>query len=285
MVDRKRARRSGWLAVLATATLAGAGEPAEDPLEVVRRVSAEAVTIPGQAEALVGLAWPGEGRSRPDVAAAARDRLTRFGHHALPALRSALTRVERRFTADVTATFIAARWSNPSGEPPDYMPGLVDALWYGSSEARRVAMLEVSRFAFAPAVSPIIDAVHADPALTRVAIVALGRMGDPRARGFLNSLLLKGDETLRAPAAAALAQLGRPGLDALREALRSDVHRVVIEVLLPVMEPTDVTLLYEYVERHPDADPDLVQRLRDRAAEMEQALEQEAELAGPGGDL
>jgi hypothetical protein len=274
------------LARMACVMLVATAAQTEDPLETVRRVSAEAETIPKQAEALALLAWPTEGETSPAVAAAARDRLSRFGHHALPALRASITRVPPRWTADVTATFIEARWSNPSGEPPDYLPGLVDALWYGSSEARRLAMLEVSRFGFEAAVSPIIDAVHADAALTGVAIFSLGRMGDVRARAFLNQQLLSGAARVRAPAALALAQLGRPGADALLAALRSTdpgVQRAAIEAVLPLMEPTDVTLLYEYVETHPTADPELLQRIRDRASELERTLEQQTDETAPAG--
>ena len=154
-------------AALAAALALAAGEPPapvaaeEDPRAVIQRVSAQALTIPNQAEAMARLAWPLEGPRKPQLAAAARERLVNFGHYGLPALRGWLARVDKRYSADVTAAFIAARWKEPAGDPEDYLPGLVDALWFGSAEAQRLAMLEVSRFSFSAAVAPIIDAVQA----------------------------------------------------------------------------------------------------------------------------
>lgn len=249
----------------------------EDPNQVLRRVSAEARTIPKQATALALLAWPDEGRSDPALAAAARDRLVRFGHNGLPALRAVLGRVDPLLSADVTAALIEARWRVSAGDPPDYLPGLVDALWFGSAEAQRLAMIEVSRFQFAAAAAPIIDAVQAHPELTPVAIAAFERTRETRGRFFLLSVVVDGPDRYRAAAAEALAAIGDQGLDLLRESARGDqpaARRAAMGALLPTSRPEDLTALYEYLDRFGTEDPALAEGIRSRAVELESDLEQ-----------
>jgi hypothetical protein len=260
--------------VLAHGASADAPVP-ENPEDVLARAQAAAVTIPKQAEALALLAWPDEGPVDFAVSCAARDRLVKFGHHALPALRAALTRVDPLYSADVTSAFIAARWWVPYGEPPDYLPGLVDALWYGSPEAQRLAMLAVRIFQFPPAVTAIIDAVEATPALTPVAAAALERMRDPRGRFLLQSVLVAGPDRWRPDAAQALSVLGPEGLEILRESVVAEdpaVRRAALDALLPVAQPDDLTRLYEYLDRHGDEDPELARHIRARAVEIEQRV-------------
>jgi hypothetical protein len=236
--------------------------------------------IPAQALALTRLAWPEEGLPNPQIAAAARAELIDFSHQGLSALRSAIRRVDSRYTADVTATLIDARWRRRSGDPEDFLPGLVDALWYGSVEAKRVAMLELARFRYPPSVLTIADSAHAHPELVGTAVWALGRMGDPRARVFLNETLLDGNPRHRAAAAAALAALGEEGLALLREAVRSDrseIRGAAVTALLPVSTTEDLTLLHEYVEIYPDDGTGLIPRVRERTIELEAELEEELE--------
>lgn len=280
--------RSIAAALLAAVTLlpALAQSPAaeEDPRKVIQRVSAEALTIPRQAEAMARLAWPDGGeRQSPRLAAAARERLVNFGHYGLPALRASLARVDKLHTADVTAAFIAARWRVPAGDPADYLPGLVDALWFGSIEARRLAMLEVSRFSFSPAVAPIIDAAQTHPELMPVAIYALGQMRDPRGRYFVEGVVLKGPDRYRQRAAQTLASLGDTGLEMLRKALSAPdapARAAALDALLPAARPDDLTALYEYLDRHGSDDPERAEHVRVRAAELEAEWEQKMAEAG-----
>ncbi len=269
----KRAWTFGIAVALVAALVGPARAEPEDALDTLRRVTAESLTIPAQAEALARLAWPDEGRTEPLLAAAARDWLVRFGHKGLAAMRQSLPRVAPLYTADITAAFIDARWSVPAGEPEDYLPGLVDALWFGSVEAQRLAMIEVSRFTFPAAVTGIIDAVHAHPELTRVAIQSLGRMQDIRGRLFLNDVLTGPNPRYRAQAAEALVALGSPGLDLLRDALRSaepTVRRAALAALLPNARPEDLTALYEYMVAHESEDPEQAEGIRPRASELEE---------------
>jgi HEAT repeat protein len=255
----------------------GAAET-DDPLEVIRRVSAEARTIPKQADALVELAWPAGGAEDPRVAAAARERLMRFGHHGLPALRKALSRVDQLYTADVTAALIAARWQVSAGSPPDFLPGLVDALWYGSSEAQRLAMIELSRFQFSAAVVSIIDAVQTDRRLTLVALRTLAAMGDPRGRFFAEGILRNGDPRHRTEAAKALVFMGDSGMEMLRDAVDADdptISSAAVEALLPYARPEELTALYEFVDRHGADHPELTEKIKARAVELEQQWQEQ----------
>jgi len=250
----------------------------EDPLEVIRRASAQALTIPKQAEALVELAWPAGGAEDPPVAAAARERLMRFGHHGLPALRNALSSVDKLYTADVTAALIAARWQVSAGSPPDFLPGLVDALWYGSAEAQRLSMIELTKFQFSAAVVSIIDAVQADRRLTLVALRTLAAMGEPRGRFFAQGILRNGDLRHRGAAANALLYMGDAGMEMLREEVGADdpaVSSAAVEALLPHARPEELTALYEYIDRHGTTDPELTEKIKARAVELEQQWQEE----------
>ena len=187
-MSRKKITTSVLFALLVVVpSIARGGMDAEEIQETLRRASAEAISIPKQADALAFLAWPKDGPADAGLESAARERLVRFGHNGLAALRKALSRVDSLYTADVTAALIAARWRVSAGDPAEFLPGLSDALWYGSADAQRLAMLEMSRFRFSSAVSGIIDAAQAHPELTRAAIGSmLPRSGPqptrPRAR-------------------------------------------------------------------------------------------------------
>jgi HEAT repeat protein len=278
-VSRKKITTSVLFALLVVVpSIARGGMDAEEIRETLRRASAEAISIPKQAEALALLAWPKDGPADAGLQSAARERLVRFGHNGLPALRKALSRVDSLYTADVTAALIAARWRVSAGDPAEFLPGLSDALWYGSADAQRLAMLEMSRFRFSSAVSGIIDAAQAHPHLTRAAIGSIARMGDPRGRFFLRGVLDEGRPRLRREAADALARLGESGTELLREAVRSpdsDVRSVAMAALLPVTTTTDLTMLYEYVADHADVEPDLRTAIQERAEELELQWQQE----------
>jgi hypothetical protein len=289
-----RSRRAPLLAALLLVVAAparAADPPAEfDPESVLRAAKRAARTIPKQAEALALLVWPANGETpHPLVAALARDELVNFGHHGLGALRAAIQRVEPLYRADVTAALIQARWTTVSGEPEDYLPGLVDAIWYGTAEAQRLAMLEVARFHYPPSVLTSIDAAKAHPELIPVALHVFGIIADPRARFFVREQLLTGEPRHRARAARTLAALGPDGLGVLREIARSgtgEPRRIAVETLLPHSTPDDLTLLHEYVASSSGAPAALVEQVRRRAAELEAELERELDAqsaSAPGG--
>ena len=77
--------------VLVVILLSGTVGADEDlpPRKIVERAMAGAHGIPGQATALVGLAWPSDGPADPLVQSLAREQLVHFGNQSLPALRAA----------------------------------------------------------------------------------------------------------------------------------------------------------------------------------------------------
>jgi len=258
-----------------------------DPRAVLNEAKAKALTIPGQASALVRLAWPAEAPLDPLVRAAARQELLDFNTHAFPALRAAVKQVAPRYRADVIATLIEARHREPAGSPPDYLPGLEEAIWFGSIEARRLAMIEISRYSFPPAVPTIIDAIHLDPELTRTGIRTLGRMRDERARFYLRHALSQGEPRFKSLAARALGLLGDAGIAVLRERATANdrpVREAAILAFLPYTTPDDATRLHEYAIGFADDSPQLLEQVRNRALELEILLEEELLLDAEGAE-
>ncbi len=250
-----------------------------EPQQVITQALAEAVAIPRQAQALVDLAWPPDGPGNPLVAALAREELVGFGSYALPALREALLRVGPEHQADVTATLIDARRSVRSGSPQDYLPALEEAIWYGSIEARRLAMAEISMFVFPPAVLSTIDAIHENPELMLHGIRALGRMRDDRSRFFLGRTLQHAAPRYKKAAASSLVLLGDTGLQVLRNAVRSETREVreaAVRALLPYAAVDDLTALYLYLDSHGSTDgAEVLDLIRERASGLEAILEEQ----------
>jgi hypothetical protein len=249
-----------------------------DPREVLKQAKREALAIPAQARALVGLAWPAPGPADPLVQALARQELVHFGSHALPVLREAVKQVDPLYRADVTATLIEARRSERFSNSPDFLPGLEEAIWFGSVEARRLAMIELSRYPFPPAVLTIIDAIHQEPELMVNGLRALSRMRNERTRFFLKRVLHHGAPRYQRLAAEGLGRLAESGIPLLREATAAQdrgVRETALAAWIPYAAPEDVTLLHEYVTAHGDDDPDLLRAARDKALELEAALERE----------
>lgn len=243
---------------------------------MITRATAAAPDIPGQAQALVALAWPASGPGDPLVQAEARRELVDYGEYALAPLRQAIKVSEPRWQADIAAAFVEAEHTVTSGQPADLLPGLDEAIWFGSSAARRVAIREMGRRRYPPGVLTIIDASRDDPGLTLTCVRALGGMGDGRARFFLGQKLLTGSPKLQREAALALAELDDAGLMVLRLAVRSDSRaqrEAALAALLPVAHPEDADMVHRYVADHPDDDPRLLQRARDRGNELEGLLE------------
>jgi hypothetical protein len=250
-----------------------------EPRQVISQALAEAVSIPRQAQALVDLAWPTDGPGRPLVAAMARQELIGYGSHGLEALREALFNVGPEHQADVTATLIDARRSEKHGNPKTFLPALEEAIWYGSIEARRLAMAEISKFVFPTAVLSTIDAIYENPELALHGIRALGRMRNDRARFFLGRTLNHAAPRYKKAAASSLALLGDTGFQVLRYAVRSETREVreaAVRALLPFAAVEDLTALYEYLDSHgPTDDPQVLARIRERATQLETMLEEQ----------
>lgn len=278
------------IVLLLCATLA-IPEPAladgtSEALEIVNKAKFDAVEIPKQAEALVRLAWIDEPQN-PEVPALARQELAMFGKRALAAFYDALTKVDLRYTADVVAALIESRTKMISGAPNEYISVLDQAIWFGSVDAKRLAIKEITRFQYKPAMLPMIDSAIEYPVLTNQVITALCKLGDDRARFYLDSHLRGPDRELRMKAAECLATIGNNAIETLREAISSDnddIRHAAIEAIVPHTTLNDLTILHEYVYMHPDDDPRILQLVRDRAilleTLMEQSLDEESDPYG-----
>ncbi len=241
-------------------------------LDALRR----GATIPQQAANLIELAWPREGAVDPVVSQRARQELVGFGLHAIVPLRAMLLRVRPEHQADAVRAFIEARENVRGPVPSDFVPGLEDVLWFGSREAKRVAMHEVARHRSPHAVLPIIDAVIEDPELIADGVRALGFLGDERARFFLAQVFHEQRADLREEAATALARIGGKALGPLRDALRAptrELRLLAARSLLPVAGEEDLSALYEYLTEHPDDDPATMAAVRAAAERIEKELE------------
>jgi len=228
-----------------------------------------------QGRVLIDLAWPREGSPDPQVQAEARQSLVKYGQHALPGLRRAIPDLAPLWQGDAVAAFIEARFRDPSGMPPDYLPGLEETIWYGSSEAQRIAMNEIRRYSFPPAVLSCIDAAYANPILTRYVVASLAQMNDPRARPFLSDLLLEGSDFYKGVAAQALTSFGDRSYDDFRSGIGSEdstTRQTSLRVFLLLTETSDLEALKAYLARWPDDDPRLREAVRQRVEVLEHRL-------------
>jgi len=235
--------------------------------QVLRDAKAKAVTVPGQVGALIALAWPTEEDPNFQIQAEARRSLVLYGQHVLPVLRRTIPLLDPLYQADAVAAFVEARYREPAGMPPDYLPGLEDSIWYGSSEAQRIALNEIQRYNYPPAVLSSIDGAYDNPILTRYVVASLGRMNDPRAQMFLTDLLLEGSDFYKGPAALALAQFGDRTFDNFRSGVASDdstTRQTALRIFLPLAETSDLELLKAYLAQRTEDDPELVEAVRKR---------------------
>jgi hypothetical protein len=266
---------------LAAAFLAPSlGGDRQSAMGIVSRAKREARSIPKQAEALVRLAWL-EDHGDPWVRALAREQLVDFGKHSTQVLGDALPRVDPIHTADVTSTLIESRpWVDSIG-PHHYKEALEMAIWFGSVDAKRLAIREIRRFSYMPALLPIIDSAVEFPELAEVVINYLGEMGDDRARFYLEEQLTGTDPTLRPLAAEALAAIGGYATQTLREATLSEdanIRHAAIEALIPRTNLNDLTILHEYIYMHPEDDPEILEKVRDRTILLESLMDDSLEF-------
>ncbi len=263
--------------MLLTSTAGLAASPAA--IERVREAQFSAPEISGQALALAHLAWIDEDRD-PEAAALAREKLVGYGESAFDALFVMTDVAPQRFKADVTAMLIETRRAHSELPAPTFLPALDRAIWFGSRGSRRLAIRQAAKFRFRGAMLPSIDAAYEDPVLRPLVLRILPAFGHAGARFFLREALLEGTPEERVVAANSMVQIGGRAIEALRDVTLSenrDVRETAIRALLPSTAINDLTTLHEYVYTHPDDDPELIQRIRDRAAMLEKLLEQEQE--------
>ena len=273
----RTALRCLMLAALLGGAQALAGDWAvEETQAVVDAAKSRAGAIPEQARALVELAWPEEPKGDPRVRALARRQIVGFGDYGLSAMQQRLVSGPRRYAADITSALIETRLVVASGLPAQYLPALYDAVWFGTPEAKRLAMAELARFRYFPALLPIIDAAYEYPRLTASAIESLGQLGDERARYYLGDVLQSGRPPHHLAAANALARIGGRAIETLREATtspRAEIRGAAIDALIPVSRVEDLTILYEYVAQFPGDDARRLELVVQRARQLESLIE------------
>lgn len=272
---------STLLALLVLVPLSAAGADPGEARELIEQAKLRAgVELDSQAEALTRLAWPEGpgGADDPLVAALARAELVDAGANAFPAMYRALSWVDPVYSADIVAALIESRERIPAGIPHSYIPSMDLALWTGSVEAKGLAMVEIATHQFRPDMLAIQDAAIEHPELMHDAVRNLVRLGDDRARFFFGDLLEGRDDEHRTLAAEALAKIGGRCHDVLRDAVlsnRLEVRRSALTALLPVSGVGDLSVLYEYLARSGDDDPELAEAIRERAKWLESLLEEE----------
>ncbi|HET9299074.1 MAG TPA: HEAT repeat domain-containing protein [Candidatus Polarisedimenticolaceae bacterium] len=253
--------------------------------KIIEEAKARAVSIPAQVEALIALAFPST-PSDPVVREAARNELAVFGEHAITPLAVAVPKVTLENRVGVVQTMMAAFRRLSYGLPTDYLPGIEAAIWFGDHAARELAIPELARFRQRGATLTMVDAATEDPSLSVLAIRAMGEIGDPRARFWLETQLRGPDPALRADAAVSLSRIGGPALVPLKDAMKADdraLREIACRALLPVAGLDDITALHEYAAAFPEDDAALVEAVRTAAAMLEEALaaRQENDSATP----
>jgi HEAT repeat protein len=235
---------------------------------------AKAGDIPGQARALVALAWPA-GKRDEVISARARLELSRFGDHGMSALRNALNTVKIGYTEEVVATILAAEKTSRVEMARESRAAMLDALWVGSHGAKVLAIQALGGDRTPLAVGPMIDSAIADPSLAAQVVEALGAMRFQQARFYLDRVMMEGPPPLRPLAASSLAQIGGAALIPLKNALKApgrDTRLLAVRALLPAATEYDLGALYEYIEKHGDDDPELTQALKVSAKSIEKAI-------------
>ncbi len=243
----------------------------------VRQALASAGSSPKlQGEALVRLAWPADEKRDPAIAARARQEIVGFGANGIAVLGDSVVTVPPKYRAEVVASIIESRQYFVGPFPPEYVPALEGALWFGTRDAKLLAFDELARMRDTGACLAIMDSAIDDPEILPRAIDTLGAIGDDRARFFLAENLNKGTPAVREHAAGALARIQGRALDPLRAAIRSDnreLREMSVRALLPVATEDQLGDLYEYAAARPQDDPALLSAVRDTTQQLERLLE------------
>lgn len=269
------------LAVVVGLALAACGSasaglaPEKAKRVVLDAMAASQGGIPGQAEALVALAWLDQNID-PAVRKEARDQLAEFGGNALESLMFAMDKVSPEQTAEVVDVVLRAHSSFTGPVHQSFEPALVAAIWVGSREAKQLAIPELTLRRNRHAVLPLIDSAIEDPALVQDVVRALGGIGDDRARFYLEQILNGDDLGLAQDAAVSLARIGGKAITVLHPALRSphrELRLMAARALVPTATESDLSALYEYLVSHPDDDPQLTEVVRQTTMVIEAGIE------------
>ncbi|MDX1389661.1 MAG: hypothetical protein R3344_10755 [Acidobacteriota bacterium] len=282
-------KRSILAALFALAPVCAVADiPSGEARQKVYEAIARAPSISEQANTLALLAWI-EDDVDPAVASEARTALVGFGGQGMHAIRAAFLKVDPDQQADVVRALLDARDTVEAGIPANLFPALEEAVWFGTTEARGIAIAELGRYRQSGAVVTIIDAGYEDDELVPVAIDALGAIGDDRARFFLETQIFGTEPGIPEKASIALARIGGRALEPLKKAMRSDDRRLrelAVRALLPVATVDDLSALYEYTYSNPEDDPELVEAVRRSTVVLERLLaaQQSEDSASPMPD-
>ncbi|NIM01507.1 MAG: hypothetical protein GTN89_11770 [Acidobacteria bacterium] len=273
-------KRFAILALLLSAPFSSIGAT-NDPIEEEIRLAMGTQDIYGQSRTLARLAW-GADNDNHELAARARERLTFFGQHGMQAISEALEWADPGFSADIMLAAIEAESQMTFGTSSYTTAAIEHAIWFGSPEAKRIAMLHMAKRPVPILLLSVIDAAYVDPPLTPVVIESLQLIEDDRARFFLaEQVEQQADPEIREQAALAMAAIGGRCHQYLRAwslAEEPELRNLALRALLPNTTIGDLMTLYEYVAMFPDDDPKLLAELRDRAQFLEEIFEKQQEM-------
>jgi len=248
---------------------------ANDAIDEEIRLAVGSQNILGQARTLARLAW-GEDNENHELAARAREKLTLYGKHGMQAISEAFQWSDTTLSADIMLGMIEAEKQMTSGTSSYTTAGIDTAIWFGSPDAKRQAMLYMARRPIPILLMSVIDSAYQYPQLTHVVITTLEHIGDDRSRFFLAEQMEQGDVETRERAAAAMASIGGECTQYLRAWALSDrpeLRAVALQALLPTTTIGDLMTLYEYIQLFPDDDATLLAALRERAIVLEELFE------------
>jgi hypothetical protein len=250
---------------------------ARDAIDEEIRLAIGSQDIPGQARTLARLAWS-DGSDSHKLPARARDRLITYGALGMQAISEALQWAGSERSADIILALIEAERHMTSGMSTYMVAGLDYAIWFGSPDAQRVAMVHMAMRPIPILLLSVIDSAYEHPPLTPVVIETVERIGDDRARFFLAEQMEKGSTTNRGLAAGAMATIGgqcTQYLQAWTLSEEPELREIALRALLPRTTIGDLTTLYEYVAMFPDDDATLLAELRSRAQVLEEMFERQ----------
>ncbi len=269
-------RAARWTIALALLLLPGSPPcSARDAIEEEIRLALGSQNVRGQTRSLARLAW-GEENENHELAARARERLTDFGQQGMEAIAEALRWSDPSLSADIMSAMMEAESHMTFGMSSQTLVAIDYALWFGSPEAKRIAMRYTSFRPVPVLLMPVIDCAYEHPQLTPTVISVLGRIRDDRARFFLAEQVERGGDEIRAQAIEALALIGGRALTYLRAWALSDepeLRELALLAILPRTTIGDLSTLYEYMTLYPDDDPTLLTALQARARLLEERFE------------
>ena len=253
---------------------------ARDAIDEEIRLAVGSQNIQGQARTLARLAW-GDDNENHELAARAREKLTLYGKHGMQSIAESFQWADPALSVDIMLAIIEAEQQMTSGTSTYTTVAIDHAIWFGSPEAKRLAMEYMSIRPIPILLLSVMDTAYEYPQLTLIVIETLKAIRDDHARFFLAERLEQGDAQTRKRAAEALAKIGGQCLQYLRAwalAEQPELREIALRALLPNTTIGDLTTLYEYVELFPDDDPNLLTALLARAQVLEALFEAQQEI-------